>query len=167
MLADAATGLAKVRATESLATNPSGRCVVGTVGPNDFKPGFKLDKARFVMAAPSGKADPLTRLLDSDRTLDVEVELTLSPAPKDSNVKAWIEESKQFLAGIAAPIRMQFASQGEMVDMMVEMFSLIGERGFKPTITGQNLVLSWRTDRVPQAELDALERKFQSVLGTP
>ena len=167
MLADAAGAAARVKETEAVAANPGGRCAVGSVGPNDFKPGFKLDKARFVMALPTGTPDPMTKLLESDRTLDVEVELTLTPAPKDSDVKKWIAEGKAWMAEIAAPIKMQFAGQGPAVDAMIDMFALIGERGFKTSITGQNLLLSWRTDRVPQSDLDAIEAKLQGVMGTP
>jgi hypothetical protein len=167
MLADAAGAAGRVKEAEAVAPDPGGRCVVGTVGPNDFKPGFKLDKARFVMAAPSGKPDPMTKLLESDRTFDVEIELTLTPAPKDSDLKKWIEEGKAWMAEVAAPIKMQFAGQGPAVDAMIDMFSLIGERGFKPTITGNNLQLSWRTDRLPQSDLDAIETKLQAVMGTP
>ena len=167
LLADATEGAARVKDTESLVTDAHGRCIVGHTGPSDFKPGYKLDKARFAMAAPPGAGDPLTKLVGSNRTLALEIELTLTPAAKDADVKKWIQEGKAWASQTAAPIKAQFAGQGPMVEALMDMFALIGERGFKSQINGKALRLSWRTDRVPQSDLDAIEARLQKLVGTP
>jgi hypothetical protein len=141
------------------------RCIVGRVGPTDFQPGFKLDRARFAMAAPSGKGDPLMALLDSQRTLDLTVELTLSPAAKDADAKKWIAQGRAWMGNIAAPIRAQFAGN-PMLDVYLDMLALLGERGFKYELKDKALRFSWRTDRVPATDLDALEKRFQAMMGS-
>jgi hypothetical protein len=75
------------------------------------------------------------------------------------------------MSDIGAPLRAQFAGN-PMLDVFADMASLLGERGFKYDLKDKSLRLSWRTDRVPRADLDALEKRFQeaggaSLLGTP
>lgn len=159
---------AKVAATESVAEVSRGRCAVGVVGRQEaIKPGFDLERARFAMAAPLGDGDPLTREMGSKRSLDLEIELTMKPAPTKADLARWTDEAKESISATVTPLRAQFAGQGPMVDMIFEMGQVLVEHGFRPTITGQDLRLSWRTDRVPASALAELERKFQSVLGTP
>ena len=164
-LADAQAALANVKDAEGVVTDARGRCLLGRVGPTDFQPGFKLDRARFAMAAPSGKGDPLMALLESQRTLDLTVELVLSPAAKDADAKKWIAQGRAWMGNIAAPVRAQFAGN-PMLDVYIDMLALLGERGFKYELKDKALRLSWRTDRVPRAELDALEKRFQAMMGT-
>jgi hypothetical protein len=167
LLADASAGADRVKTVESVVGDAHGRCVVGTVGKNDFKPGFKLDHARFAMAAPPGKPDPITKLLGSNRTLDVEVELTLAPAPKEADVTRWIGEARRWIGDTVAPIKAQFAGGGPLVDAYIEMMSVVGERGFSHKLDGAALTLSWQTARVPQADINALDKKFSGLVGAP
>jgi len=165
LIADATAGADKVKTTEGVLGDAHGRCVVGTVGKNDFKPGFKLDHARFAMGAPPGKSDPITKLLGSNRTLDVEVELTLSPAPKEADVTRWIGEARRWIAETVAPIKANFAGQGPLVDAYIEMMAVVGERGFNHKLDGAALTLSWQTARVPQADINALDKKFSGLIA--
>lgn len=164
LLADDATALAHVQDAEGVVADARGRCIIGRVGKAGFQPGFELERARFAMAAPPGKDDALMALLASQRTLELTVELTLTPAPKDANARAWIAQGKQWMSGIAAPMRAQFAGN-PMLDAYIEMLALLGERGFKYEIADQALRFSWRTDRVPRGELDALEKRFGALLA--
>ena len=162
--ADAQTGLAHVKDAEAVVGDARGRCILGRVGATDFQPGFKLERARYALAAPAGKGDALMGLLSSQRTLDLTVELGLAPAPKEADVKKWIAQGRAWMSTIAAPIRAQFAGN-PMLDVYVDMLALLGERGFAYEIAGTAVRFSWRTDRVPRAELDALEKRFAALLA--
>lgn len=168
MLHAPADAAAKVATVESLQEQRSGRCMVGAIGhQDDVKPGFDLERGRFLVAAPLGAGDALGRLLGSKRTLAMEIELTLEPAPTAADLTRWTAEARQWVAGIVDPLRQQFAGQGPAVELTFDMGGMLVEHGFRPTLTGKDLRLSWRTDRVPASALDDLERRFQSVLGTP
>lgn len=164
LLADAPTALAHVKDAEGVLSDARGRCILGRVGATDFQPGFALDHGRFAMSAAPGKDDALMAMLESKRTLDLTVELTLSPAPKDVDAAKWIAQGHAWASNIAAPIRAQFAGN-PMLDAYIDMLALLGDRGFKHEIAGKALKLSWRTDRVPRADLDALEKRFGALLG--
>jgi hypothetical protein len=164
LLADPQTALAHVKDAEGLLADARGRCLLGRVGSMDFQPGFALDRARFALAAPAGKGDPLMQLIGSQRTLDLDVELVLTPAARDADVKKWIAQGRGWMANIAAPIRAQVAGD-PMLDVFIDMLALLGERGLKSQIQGKSLRFSWRTDRVPRSDLDALEARFQAVQG--
>lgn len=164
----AAEARAKVAATEGLVADPRGRCVVGTIGRQvDLKPGFTLERGRFAMAAPTGKADALTRLMGSQRSLDAEVELTLAPPPTDADVARWVAETRAWAAEIAGPVRQQYAAAGPAVDVVFDMIGALVDHGFRSQVKGSALSLSWRTDRVPADSLVELERRAQEVLGSP
>jgi hypothetical protein len=165
-VADAATGLAKVEDAEAAVADAHGRCLLGAVGPRDFLPGFKLERARFAVAAPEGSAtDALMGMLGSRRTLDVEVELTLAPAPTAGDADGWISQGKLFLAGIGANVRSQFAGQGEMMDVYFDMLAMIGTKAFRHELKDKALRFSWRTDRIPSSDLKDLERRLEAVVG--
>ncbi|HLL22049.1 MAG TPA: hypothetical protein VK427_07955 [Kofleriaceae bacterium] len=164
-LADPQTAAANVKDVEGVLGDARGRCILGRVGPTDFQPGYKLDGARFALAAPPGKGDPLMALLDSKRTVDVTVELVLTPAPKEADVQVWVARGRAYAGSLAAPLKMQFAGN-PMLDVYFDMMALLGERGFKYELDGKALRFSWRTDRVPASELAALEKRFQAAQGT-
>ena len=164
-LADPQAAAARVRDVEAVVPDTHGMCIRGFVGKRDFQPGFQLERARFAFAAPDGHADALTSLLGSTRTLDVEVELALAPAPTPQVVDRWIAEARASLAEIGAPLRLQFASQGPLVDVMFDMIGLIGNQGFRHDIKGSALQLSWRTDRISKSDLARIETRLEAVLG--
>jgi hypothetical protein len=165
VLADAQSAPDVVKDAEAVLADAHGRCILGRVAANDFQPGFKLDRARFALAAPPGNGDALMKLLDSNRTMEMTVELFLSPAPKDKDVKKWIAQGKSYLGNIATPLKMQFAGN-PMLDVYFDMLSLLGERGFKYELKDKSLRFTWRTDRVPASDLQALEARFQALGGT-
>jgi hypothetical protein len=168
MLADATTGTATVKDIESIMSDTHNRCIVGQSGPRDFQPGFKLTKGRFAAGVPTaGKTDPLMKLIGSSKTFDVQVDLALAPTPKDSDVSTWIADGKAWLGNIGSGVRANFAGQDAMMDVYFDMLSLIGERAFNHDLKGNTLRLSWRTDRIPQSDLSALETKLGPLLGTP
>ena len=168
LLQEPVAAAAKVKAVEGLVDDARGRCAIGTVAKQEaFKPGFDLDRARFVLALPAGKPDALTRLMASDRSVDLEAELTMTPAPTDADLARWTAESRSWIKEIADPVRAQFAGQGPVVEMVFEMVRILVEHGYRPTIAGNELTLSWRTDRVPPGALADLERRFQATMGTP
>jgi hypothetical protein len=165
VMADAAAAPARVRDAEGVLGDARERCVVGTVGAHDFQPGYKLDRARFALAVPTGAGDPLSRLLDSKRSLDAEVELTLSPAPSEADVNRWIAAARAWVGQMAEPIRMQFAGSGPLADAYLDMMALVGTRGFTHQRKDKALVLSWRTDRVREADISALEHELEGAMG--
>lgn len=164
-LADAKAARASVEDAEAVLSDAKGRCIVGKVGATGFQPGFELDRARFALAAPSGKSDPLMAMLESQRTLELVVDLELTPAAKEADVKKWTAQGRAWMGNIAAPLRVQFAGN-PMLDVYFDMLAVLGERGFKHELKDKTLRLSWRTDRVPRTDLDALEARFQALLGT-
>ena len=165
-LADEASAKDNVADAEEVLADKRGRCLLGRVGPTGFQPGYKLDRARFALAAPSGRSDAFTELLGSTRTVELVVELFLTPAPKQADVEQWIESGRAWMSRTAAPVRMQFAGN-PMLDVFLDMASVLGERGFKYELRNKAVRFTWRTDRVPRAELEALERRFQALGGTP
>jgi len=164
LLADAATAPAKVKDVEGVLSDARGRCVTGYVSGQDFQPGYKLEHARFGFAAPEGKGDPLTNLLGSQRTLELAVELTLSPAPTEQVVAGWIDQAKTWVGSTVAPVKEQFAGQGPAVDVLFDLAGLLGNKGFKHTLDGKTLTLTWRTDRIPQSDLVSYESRLEAVM---
>ena len=163
-LADAASAPGKVKDTEGVLTDARGRCITGYVNKTDFQPGYKLDHARFGFAGPEGTGDPLTNLLGSHRTLELAVELTLTPAPNDGVVQGWINEAKTWVGSTLEPIKMQFAGQGPAVDVLWDLAGLLGNKGFMYTLKNNVLTLTWRTDRIPQRDLTSYERRLEAAL---
>lgn len=166
VVGDATGAAARVRDAEGVLADASSRCVIGRVGKRAFQPGFDLDHARFGLAAPTGKSDALGRLLGSDRSLDLEIELVLSPAPTPKAVDQWIADARRFAAGIVDPIRQQFAGQGAMVGVLFDLGSVLANHGFRHEIKDKALLLSWRTDRIPESDLTTYEARLQAIIGS-
>lgn len=165
-VADAGTGLAKVKDAEAVLADTHGRCILGAVGPRDFLPGFKIEKARFAIGAPeTAEADALMKMMGSRRSMDVQVELALAPAPTATDVDGWIAMGKGYLGNLAGTMRGQFAGQGGLMEVYFDMISLIGTKAFRHDLKGNAVRFSWRTDRVPQADLTELEHRLEGVLG--
>jgi len=159
---------ARVQHAEGVLGDARGRCVVGTTGATPFKPGFDLESSRFAMGLPPAKTDHLTKMVGSNKTLDVEIELALSVAASEKDVQRWIAESRQWVAGIAAPLRLQFAGQGQMVETFFEAGSLVANKGFEHELDGKLLRLSWRTDRIERADVQSIEADLErAVKGGP
>jgi len=163
-VADEKTAAARVIDSESLVSDPRGRCVLGFVGKHDFMPGYKLDRSRFMLAAPEGKGDPLTNMIGVHRSLDLEVELLLDPAPNEKTVASWIAMARAYLGNIGDEVRGGFADQGALVDAMYEMAGLLGKSGFRHTLKDKSLTLSFRTDRISSSELAAVESRMEGAL---
>ena len=167
LLADAQTAAANVKEAESvLGGETRNRCMLGLVAAREFQPGVKLTRGRFAMAAPpAAKADAMMAMLDSKKTLDVEVELVLAPPPTEAKAKEWIGTGRMFMSGIGANVRGQFTGQGEAMDVYFDLLSLIGEKAFAHSIKDSSLRFSWRTDRIPKADLQTLEKRFEGMFG--
>jgi hypothetical protein len=162
--ADDKLAAARVIEAETLVGDPRGRCVLGNVAKRPFQPGYELERARFFLAAPEGKGDPLTNMVGSSRSLDLEVQLTLAPAPTEKTVAGWIAAARAWMRDIGDSVRASFAGQGPMVDAMYEMAGLIGKSGFRHTLKDNTLTLSFRTDRITSRELAAIESRFEGVM---
>jgi hypothetical protein len=162
--ADDKLATARVIEAESLVGDPRGRCVLGNVAKRAFQPGYELERARFFLAAPEGKGDPVTQLLGSTRSLDLEVELTLQPAPNEKTVAAWVAAARAYIANIGESVRGSFAGQGPLVDAMYEMAGLLGKSGFRRTLKDKSLTLSFRTDRISSSELAAVESRLEGAM---
>jgi hypothetical protein len=162
--ADDKLALARIVEAESLVGDTHGRCVLGHVGKRDFQPGTKLERARFVLAAPEGKGDPLTTMLGSTRSLDFEVELTLDPAPNEATLTGWIAAARAWMGNIGESVRASFAGQGAMVDAMYDVAGLLGKSGFRHTLKDKALTLSFRTDRITHGELASVEAKLEGAM---
>lgn len=164
LLATGAGAAANVKEAESVLAETKNRCMLGLVGAREFQPGTTLERARFAMAAPPATtADAMMTMLDSTKTLDVEVDLRLAPAPTSAKAAEWIMMGKMFLGGIGANIRGQFAGQGELMDLYFDMLSLFGEKGFSHRIDRSSLRFSWRTDRIPKADIESLDARFSRL----
>ena len=48
---------------------------------------------------------------------------------------------------------------------MFDLGGLLGNRGFHRELTDRSLVLSWRTDRIPQSDLAVYESRLQHAIG--
>jgi hypothetical protein len=162
--ADDKLAAARVIEAESLVGDPRGRCVLGHVAKRPFQPGYELERARFFLAAPEGKGDPLTQMLGSKRSLDLEVELVLAPAPTEKTVATWIAEARAWIRNIGDSVRGSFAGQGPLVDAMYEMAGLLGKSGFRRTLKESSLTLSFRTDRISSTELAAVESRLEGAM---
>ena len=163
-LADPQTATTKVHEAESLLADPRGMCVRGLVGAREFQLGYQLEHARFALAAPEGSGDPLTKMLGSVRSLDLQFELTLTPAPTEAVVNTWIDQARAWVSLTAAPVRAQFASQGPLVDVMFDVGALLGERGFRHSLKDKAVSLSWRTDRVSNTDLSVYEARLAKAM---
>lgn len=162
--ADPQTAAARVADVESIVPDAHGRCVLGHVGKREFQPGYQLTNSRFVLAAPEGKGDPLTQMLGSLRTLDLEVELVLDPAPNEKKVADWIAQARAWMSAIGDQVRAGFGGGGPMVDAMYDMAGLLGKSGFRHTLKDKSLTLSFRTDRISSAELSTIETQLESAM---
>jgi hypothetical protein len=166
LLADAQTAAANVKEAESVLGETRNRCMLGLVAAREFQPGVKLTRGRFAMAAPAAsKPDAMMTMLDSKKTLDVEVELVLAPPPTEAKAKEWIGMGRMFLSGIGANVRGQFAGQDDAMNVYFDMLSLIGEKAFAHSIKDSSLRFSWRTDRIPKADLQTLEKRFEGMFA--
>jgi len=163
-VADAQTAAARVANVESLVSDSHGRCVLGHVAKRDFQPGYKLDHSRFILAAPEGKGDPLTTMIGSNRSLDLEVEFVLDPAPSEKDVAQWIAAARTYLGGIGESVRAGLAGQGPLVDAMYEVAGLLGRSGFRHTLKDKALTLSFRTDRITSTELAGVEVRLEGAM---
>lgn len=163
-VADPKAAAARVIDVESLVGDPRGRCVIGYVEKRPFQPGYQLDRARFMLGAPEGKSDPLTQMLGVSRTLDLEVELVLDPAPSAKAVQAWIAAARAYVSNMANSVRAGFADQGPIVDAMFDMGALLGKSGFRHTLKDKSLTLSFRTDRISRTELVTIESRLESAM---
>ncbi len=167
LLADAPTAAANVKEAESvLGGQTHNRCMAALVGPREFQPGFQLTRGRFAMAAPlAKKPDAMMALLDSKKTIDIEVEIALDPPPTAAKAKEWVNKGRMFLANIGANVRGQLAAQGDLMDVYFDMLSLIGEKAFVHSVKGSSLWLSWRTDRIPKPDLQVVESRLEGLLA--
>jgi hypothetical protein len=166
VLAPPEAAAARVHELEGVLADAHGRCVLGAVATRPFQPGFALDHARFGVAAPAGSGDALTHLLGSARSLDLEVELTLAPAPTEPVVDGWLDQGRAMVSVAMAPIKDQFGASG-LTKAYVEMFEVVGSRGFASHLDGAALRLSWRTDRIHESDVTEIERELQGALGNP
>jgi len=166
-LALAEGGLARVKDVESVVTDPGGMCIRGRVGNREFQPGYKLDHARFAMALPDGASDPLMKLVGSTRTMDVEVELALDPAPTEAVTAKWIADARTWMSSTMDPVRASLSAQGPVVDAMFDVAQLVGTKGFTHKIDGKAFDLSWRTSRISSGDLAAVESKLSAFVPTP
>lgn len=162
--ADPAAATARVKDIETVVPDPRGRCLLGYVTKRPFQPGHDLERARFMLAAPEGKSDPLTQLLGSQRTLDLEVELVLSPAPTEKQVQQWIADTRAYISNIGNSVRGELAGQGAIVDAVFEMAALLGNTGFRHTLKDKSLTLSFRTDRISASQLALIEARLETAL---
>jgi hypothetical protein len=164
MMADPQVASARVRDTEGVTSDPHGMCVRGHVAGRAFLPGFQLDHARFALVAPEGKPDALAQLVGANRTLDLEVELALDPAPSAKVVDGWIAQARAWVAQTMEPVRAQFGAGNPLVDMIFQVGALIGNKGFHRDIKDKSLVLSWRTDRISRSDLAGVETQLEGAM---
>ncbi len=165
-LTDGATGFAMVKETEAVLSDTHGRFIIGAVGARDFLPGFRIDKARFAVGAPgTDTPDALMKLMSSHRSMDVQVELALSPAPSATDVDGWIAMAKGYIGNMAAGMRTQFAGQGGLMDVYFDMLTLLGTKSFRHDLKGNAVRFSWRSDRVPAGDLTDLEHRLEAAVG--
>jgi hypothetical protein len=102
--------------------------------------------------------------MGSPRTLNLDVELVLAPAPSEQTVAAWITAARAFISNIGESVRGELAGQGPLVDAMYEMAGLLGKSGFRHTLHDNSLTLSFRTARVSSNELAVVESRMEGAL---
>jgi hypothetical protein len=163
-LASGAAAHDRVVSIEKLLPDARARCVIGAIGATDFKPGFQLTGARFALAAPAGKSDPVMQLVGANRTADLEINLALSPTPAKADVDRWISDAHAWVHNIAGPIELQFGGS-PMISALADLASIIADKGFKYTIGDSGLLLSWRTDRIAADDVSTLVNRFAAAAG--
>jgi hypothetical protein len=162
--ADSKVANARVIEIESIVGDPRGRCLLGYVNERLFQPGYQLERARFILAAPEDKGDPLTQLFGSRRTLDLEVELLLDPPPSAATVQSWIVAAGAWVSNIADSVHAGFSGQGPIVEAVFDIGALLGKRSFRHTLKDKSLTLSFRSDRIASAELVTIESRLQTAM---
>lgn len=165
-VAGAAEAKKRVGELEDMIEGQGGRCVAGELGERDFLDGFELDRARFVLAAPRGEGDALTRLMGSDRSLELRAHLTLSPKPTEAQAEAWVSQGRSWFTATIGEVRPALVAQsGEAANIIIDIMQLLIERGFSHQLDDNVLELSWQTRRVPASDLVSFESRLQQVLG--
>ena len=164
-LATGAEAGTQVASAESVLSDSRGRCVIGSMGASDFKPGFALESSRFALGMPPASSDAIARMMGVSRSLNLEVDFALSAEPSEAQVQGWIEEARGWASGMAAPIRQQFAAQGEVVQVMFDAAEVIATQGFRHKRNGKQLRVSWHTDRISESSLVTIEATLQRLQG--
>lgn len=167
LVGDPTTAQKRIVEVESILSNTRNRCVIADVGERDFQPGFRLTRGRVALAVPEAgeTKDAVMTLMGSRKTLDLEVDLALAPAATEANASAWIAMGKTYLAGIGESVKGQFAGQGELMQIYFDMISLVGVKGFEHALDKDSLRLSWRTNRIPEADLTRISAQLEQLTG--
>jgi hypothetical protein len=118
-LASPIEAAAKVSAVERLAEPASDRCLVGETGDLDERglSDMRLRGARFVVAAPPRQDhDVAARTLGYQRSVDIEVALTVEGKPSQADATRWVAAGKQWVSESLGPaMGMLAGSLGDQV----------------------------------------------------
>ncbi|MCE9579657.1 MAG: hypothetical protein K8W52_41445 [Deltaproteobacteria bacterium] len=151
---------ARLAALEGLATDPRGRCVEGVIAKSaSFRPGFDLEGAQFLAATPPRAAgDAVAEMMSASRGLDLEIALDLSKAASKADVEGWVGEARSWFDNMA-----QAAASPEIAGML----RLFIESSFNYKIDGKRVTMSWKTERVPRAQLEKMDADLRAAGMTP
>jgi len=151
---EATTRLEKL---EALASDPRGRCVVGEIAKSaGFQPGYDLEGARFVVLnPPRTDDDELAKIMSAQHGLDVEVALDLSKAPTRAEVDGWVAQARTWFDGVVA--------QTPAPPQLATMLRVFVESAFSYKIDDHRVVMSWKTDRIPRAQLEAIDSQLSGM----
>jgi hypothetical protein len=157
LLAPAADATTRLHALEALAADPRGRCAIGEIARSaDFRPGYDLEGARFVVLnPPKTDDDEVAKMMSAQHGLDVEIALDLSKAPSKAEVDGWVAQARSWFDGVVAqtPAPPQIAS----------MLRLFLESAFTYKIDDHRVLLSWKTSRIPRSQLEAMDSQLSGM----
>jgi hypothetical protein len=159
-LADRDTANARVRDVEHLLSDTRGRCLVGRASGFAASPEYQLDRARIAVAIPEG-ADVIGRSVGSRRTLDIEAEAVLAPAPSPAVVDAWIAEGRTWVGSALTEVRGELGMSDPLAAIIVDVAAAVAYSAFRHELAGDTLRMSWRSDRITEREIEAFVPRFR------
>jgi hypothetical protein len=155
-LASPVDAAAKVAAVEKLAAPPTDRCLVGEAGELDERglSDMRLRGAQFVVAAPPrGDRDAAARALGYDRSLDIEVVLTVEGKPTQADAARWVEAGKLWVSSSLGPATsmLEGAFGGKLGDARALL-----EAAFTYRVEGNRVHMSLGTRNIPESAIAGL-----------
>lgn len=147
---------ARLTALEGLATDPRGRCVEGVIAKSaSFRPGFDLEGAQFLAATPpKASSDAVAEMMSAARGLDLEIALDLSKPASKADVEGWVGEARGWFDNMA---------QATASPQLAQMLRVFVEASFSYKIVDKRVTLSWKTERVPRAQLEKMDADLRAA----
>ena len=90
--------------------------------------------------------------------LDVELALDLSKPASKADVEGWVTSARASIDGMA---------QATASPELVRILRMFIESAFSYAIDGKRVSLSWKTERVPRAQIEQMDADLRAAGYTP